>query len=138
VGRRHTAVAGWPYGVTVEIRLEQRTGPGHRAVRHWRAGQFFRRPAQRPIGRLLSRVSDVQLARRLAALGHPKRVAIVKAILAGASTHKELSRAVTIKTGPLYFHLRALEREGLLRIEERQRYEASEECRQFVLIVATA
>ena len=56
----------------------------------------------------------------------------------GAATHQALASAVQIKTGPLYFHLRHLERAGFMKIHARDRYEMTRAGRDFLVIVVAA
>lgn len=124
------------YGVAVEWRIEERDGPGDARSVGRRIELFFTRPGQRARQKLLDRVSIGELARRVAAISHPKRVAIVQAILTGAANHRELSQRTTIKTGPLYFHLRHLERAGLIIVHQRERYEPTVLCQMLMFLLA--
>lgn len=72
----------------------------------------------------------------LTGLSHPDRIRVARAILAGACTHRELAKALGLKTGPLYHHLRELERAGLLVIAGRNRYDLTDFGR--VCALATA
>jgi hypothetical protein len=94
------------------------------------------RPGERPKTEFLAQADPVRLARLLGGLGHPDRVRLANAILIGARTHRELSGATGLKTGPLYHHVRELERAGLLRSASRNLHELTELGR-FVLLVAT-
>lgn len=56
------------------------------------------------------------LAPVLAALGHPVRLALLRAVLDGARTARELADAVDVgSTGQVYHHLRQLQAAGWLR-----------------------
>lgn len=57
-----------------------------------------------------------ELAEPLAALGHPLRLAILRAVLTGARTPRELADAVDMgSTGQVYHHLKQLQAAGWLR-----------------------
>jgi DNA-binding transcriptional ArsR family regulator len=59
----------------------------------------------------------------LIGLGHPVRLAILKAVLEGRGTAAELQRVEGLgTTGQLYHHLKILERGGWVRSLERGRY----------------
>lgn len=64
------------------------------------------------------------LADRLAALGHPVRLEILKNILVGTRSTAELSEIATLgTTGQLHHHLRELRSSGWVRSVGRGRYE---------------
>ncbi len=133
-GAGRPQAGGQAYGLSVHVEIEERSGPGRIRVRGLKAGGFVRRPGERPRLRLLAQADLPLCARRLACLAHPRRLAIARAVLSGADTHHALSRAVGIRTGPLYFHLRHLEREGLLTVHQRERYELTPLGRDLVWI----
>jgi predicted transcriptional regulator len=63
------------------------------------------------------------LARLLAALGHPARLALVRAVLAGAATSQELAATAGAgSTGQLYHHLKDLIAVGVVEQAGRNRY----------------
>jgi len=133
-GNRPRASAG-RYGVSVEWRVEERYGPGGERRRGGRLAKWNRRPGQRPRTSLLQAADHAQISQALNALGHPKRLAILREILAGNDHHRSLSKAVNIKTGPLYFHLRHLERSGLVVIHQRERYEVGPRAMDVLLVM---
>jgi len=59
-------------------------------------------------------MTDEAIAKLFAAFGHPQRVAIMKAIFAGAGTYADLREKVGLKAGPMYHHLRELRLAGVL------------------------
>lgn len=65
-------------------------------------------------------------ARMLSGLAHPDRIRLMIALEPGEQTHKALADAVRLRPGPLYHHLHALERAGLIQTAGRNRYELSE------------
>ena len=74
-----------PFGTAVELLIERRDGPGRRWLQRHRIQKFFHRPAQRPLEKLLAIAPERELGRRLAALGHPTRLSIIKAPSSAAS-----------------------------------------------------
>lgn len=102
--------------------------PGNRRV-EWEMGH----PAT---GLLAADWSDIAPA--LAALGHPVRLRLLNAVLAG--THETAALAETLgdgTTGQLHHHLRELTATGWLRAERRGRYEVPAD-RVVPLLVAIA
>ncbi len=124
------------FGVGVLIATLHRWGD-EGELAYARLEQFSARPAGRPLTKLLDKADPQQLAKLLGGLAHPDRVRIAQAVVLGAHTHARLSEAVGLRTGPLYHHVRALERAGLLRIAERNTYELTEIGR-ISLLTATA
>ena len=99
-----------------------------------RVGRFYPTPGQRPKETVLGAADAGYVARMLAGLAHPDRIRILRAILQGAATHHSLHKAVKLKTGPLYHHLRALERAGVLTMATRNAYELTERGRIALLV----
>lgn len=126
------------YGLAVHVQIENRTGPGKFAVRGGRIERFEVQPGDRPRQKLLAGLSNLDGAKRLAGLAHPRRLAILKAMLNGATSHKDLKDEVSLKPGPLYFHLRHLERVGLVRMQDRSRYEVTQAGSDLLTILAAA
>jgi DNA-binding transcriptional ArsR family regulator len=78
------------------------------------------------------------LAPRLAALGHPARLAILRAVLGGASDAPSLMQAAGATTpGQLYHHLRELTAAGWLTAPRRGAY-AVPQARMGALLAAVA
>jgi len=122
----------WRYGVGVAIALAEVAG-GRPQVRVVRRGSFSAGPAQRHRERLLEAVGEIDLARAFVGLGQRQRIRISRAILAGANSHHLLAKSVGLAAGPLYHHLRSLERAGLLTFVERNRYDLSPLGRDLLL-----
>jgi DNA-binding HxlR family transcriptional regulator len=104
------------------------------ATRSARRRVVHARPGGRPREQLLNAVAPSDLARMLAGFGNPSRVRVARAVLSGANTHHALSQAVGLRTGPLYHHLRELERSGLLMRVDRNRYDLSRRGRDLLLV----
>jgi DNA-binding HxlR family transcriptional regulator len=73
-------------------------------------------------------------ARRHNGLGHADRVRIAQALAAGANSHHLLAQASGLKAGPLYHHLRELERAGLVLLRRRNVYALTEFGRAFLAV----
>lgn len=95
----------------------------------WQSARFVRAnrmPGERPTSWLLERAEPGAVAKLLTGLAHIDRIRIVRAIATGSATHRDLSEAVGLKTGPLYHHLRALERAGVVCMSGRNAYELTD------------
>jgi len=69
--------------------------------------------------------AGAELRRRAAlidALAHAHRLRILIALLNGPRSHLELAKSLNLRPGPLYFHLRVLERAGLIDRPTRNAY----------------
>lgn len=108
------------------------------------------RRAPRPLGRTVTpttvlwqsatrqacgRVRPERLARLLAAVAHPQRVAILLKLLVGEATHRLLAKATKMKAGPLYHHIRELRSAGLLGPRVRDLYVITPKGRRTILTV---
>lgn len=99
----------------VGILLAVAEGAGDRGeLRFCRIERFSPKPARQPRANVLKSVNPGGLARLLTGVSHSHRIRIATAILTGADTHRKLSEAVGLKVGPLYHHIRELERAGIL------------------------
>ncbi len=83
---------------------------------------FSRRPARPLRTPAVHPAMPAAVARVLAGLAHPDRVRIAQAMLRGADSHLALAKMVGLKAGPLYHHLKELERAGLISREHRNHY----------------
>jgi DNA-binding HxlR family transcriptional regulator len=86
------------------------------------------------IARRASRSTD-RVARRFDALGHPIRLRMLGRLLIRSSTHRELSRVTGFAAGPLYHHLRLLERTGLIEVPKRNEYRLTPLGRKIALFL---
>ena len=123
------------FGVGVLLAVIERQGD-YGDIRFARVEQFSERPAQRPKTTLLAKAEPADVARMLVGLAHADRLRIARAIMTGANTHQLISEAVGLKTGPLYHHLRELQRARLLITVSRNRYDLSELGRAALLVTA--
>ena len=124
------------FGLGVLLAVAEQQGASA-DVRFTRAESFFAKPARRPKATLLAKADPGEVAKLLGGIAHQDRIRIAGAILAGANTHKLLEEAVGLKAGPLYHHIRSLERAGLLETVSRNVYGLTELGR-VALLVATA
>ncbi len=123
------------FGVGLLLALANRTGnQGNLHV--LRLGKAFSAAGRQPLSSILDEADPSKLAKRLGGLAHRDRIVLAKAMLLGASTHHELSQAVKLQTGPLYHHLRELERTGILCRPDRNTYRLSEVGRIMLLVVS--
>jgi DNA-binding transcriptional ArsR family regulator len=78
----------------------------------------FERGVEELLGLDLAPVAQV-----LAALGHPVRLALVRALLRGPKASQDLQEEIGLATsGPLYYHLKALTAAGIVSQPNRNRY----------------
>lgn len=124
------------FGLGVLLAVMERQG-AEAELGFARVGRFFPTPGQRPKADILCEADAGHVARMLAGLAHPDRIRILRAVLQGAATHHALHKAVGLKTGPLYHHLRALERAGVLTMATRNVYELTERGRVALLVTHT-
>jgi len=123
------------FGVGLMLAVAKREGTGG-LVRFTRLEQAFDGPGRRPMGRVLSNLDHRRLSVLLGGLAHADRLRIAAAILTGANSHRLLKEEIRIKTGPLYHHLRELERGGIVSQPSRNFYTLSEQG-EVALLIAT-
>lgn len=124
------------FGMGILLAVMERQG-SHAELGYARVGRFHPKPGRQPKAAILGAVDAGKVARMLAGLAHPDRIRILRAILQGSATHFALRKAVGLKTGPLYHHLRALERAGVLTMATRNAYELTERGRVVLLVTNT-
>jgi len=124
------------YGVASVLALVEAEGKTRR-IRVGGVRELHRRPAQRPKHKLIEHMSDAEMAKLLSAFGHPQRVAIAKAIYAGAHRYADLRERVNLKAGPMYHHLRELRLAGVLADGPRDVYELTERGRDAVIVLCS-
>ncbi len=121
------------FGVGVLLAIGE--GQGDRSeVRYCRLERFAARPGRRPRAGVLDSAEPACVARLLTGLAHADRIRIARAVLTGADTHAALSESVGLKAGPLYHHLRELERAGILTRLPRNGYALTDIGRDLLLI----
>jgi len=91
-----------------------------------------------PVGPLL-RTSWAEVAENLAALAHPMRLELLRAVLNGKSTSQELQHLEDIgTTGRLYHHLKELQSAGWLKVGKRGSYTVPPERIIPLLVILSA
>jgi len=86
-----------------------------------------------PTGRA-ARKQDERLVQLFSALASPRRLTMLKAMLAGADSYAKLRKAVGLSAGPLYYHLRELRSAGLIEEGQRDVYRLTDRGKQLLLI----
>lgn len=124
------------YGVSTYIAIVESEGKQRRR-RVGGISKVYKRPAQRPRHKFVDQMSSEDLAKLLSAFAHPHRVAIIKAIFAGAGHYADLREKVPLKAGPMYHHLRELRLAGVLADGPRDVYELTQIGRDALLIVCS-
>jgi DNA-binding HxlR family transcriptional regulator len=76
------------------------------------------------------------LARTLAAVGHPQRLAILGTLLDGPAVYRALQHITGLKVGPLYHHINQLRLAGLIMPKQRDLYELTRGGRNLILAAA--
>ncbi|MCG8404608.1 MAG: winged helix-turn-helix domain-containing protein [Phycisphaerales bacterium] len=76
------------------------------------------------------------MARLLHGLAHVDRIRVADALYRGARTHQSLKESVGLQAGPLYHHLRELERGGLVESFSRNDYQLTEAGRLALLLTS--
>ena len=117
-----TLIKGNRYGIGVVVAIVECQGK-EKSVEICRLETFVRKPGLRPKSAIVNRIDPAIVARMAGGLAQYDRVRLAKAILTGAHSHAQLSKAVGLRPGPLYHHLRALERSGLVTSAGRNTYE---------------
>lgn len=128
---RADLAASWPSSVRIE--LSGLSANGKRATRAalWTTGHTP--PNLRKVLALISRLKNKKWTARLAALSSVRRQAILAAISAGATRHQQIAKSAKLAAGPLYFHLRDLERAELILIRARNTYELTQTARDLLV-----
>ncbi|GIW35650.1 helix-turn-helix transcriptional regulator [Meiothermus sp.] len=91
-----------------------------------------------PVGELLS-APWAEVAETLAALGHPLRLEILRAVLNGQSNTQDLQHLAEIgTTGQLYHHLKELQGAGWLKVGKRGTYAVPPERIIPLLVILSA
>lgn len=146
-GRRQKAARAT---LAVELAVQVMDGTRLRRTRVRIAGTAAKPPAMPDAGfpgarqreamaRQVTRgVNPAELARILAAIAHPQRLAILFKLLACEGSHQMLARVTGLKAGPLYYHLRELRAAGLIGPKVRDLYVLSPAgTRTLLAIIAT-
>jgi len=129
-----SAQAGSAEGALLAVASRSETGLEVRSV-------VFERTTGASDGRKRRRPAAIcpntnETARLLRGLAHAERLHILDAMRQGARKHIEIKAAVKLAAGPLYHHLRELERCGLIECPSRNDYILTGSGRSAILLVA--
>jgi len=86
-----------------------------------------------PAGRLAKRHDDL-IVQLLSAVASPRRLTMLKAMMAGADSYAKLRKAVGLSAGPLYYHLRELKSASLVQEGQRDVYKLTVRGKHLLLI----
>lgn len=86
-----------------------------------------------PSGRQAKRHDDT-IVQLLSAVASPRRLTMLKAMMAGADSYAKLRKAVGLSAGPLYYHLRELKSAGLVEEGQRDVYKLTQRGKHLLLI----
>lgn len=86
-----------------------------------------------PGGRQAKRHDDL-IVQLLSAVASPRRLTMLKAMMAGADSYAKLRKAVGLSAGPLYYHLRELKSAGLVEEGQRDVYKLTLRGKHLLLI----
>jgi hypothetical protein len=100
-------------------------GESGRRVHVGQVDALDRRPGGGRRRILLQELDQAGMARVFAALGSPRRLAMLGAIFDGAGSYAGLVGRLNMKAGPLYHHVRELRLAGLLEPDARDSYRLS-------------
>lgn len=90
-----------------------------------------------PTGRTSKRQDDA-IVQLFSAVASPRRLTMLKAMLAGADSYAKLRKAVGLSAGPLYYHLRELKSAGLVEEGQRDVYKLTQRGKHLLLIADCA
>jgi len=123
------------YGIGVLLAVASASGKAA-AIATCRAEAWRSRPGEAPRQALLKPANDTATANLLNGLAHRARFNLAKAIFLGSHTHRLLSQASGLKTGPLYHHLRGLQQAGIIESKDRNSYGLTEIGTRLLLVAA--
>ncbi len=86
-----------------------------------------------PSGRQAKKHDDL-IVQLFSAVASPRRLTMLKAMLAGADSYAKLRKAVGLSAGPLYYHLRELKSAGLVEEGLRDVYKLTQRGKHLLLI----
>ncbi len=90
-----------------------------------------------PTGRQ-SKKQDDAIVQLFSAIASPRRLTMLKAMMAGADSYAKLRKAVGLSAGPLYYHLRKLKSAGLVEEGQRDVYKLTQRGKHLVLVADSA
>jgi DNA-binding transcriptional ArsR family regulator len=81
-----------------------------------------------------SKKQDDAIVQLFSAIASPRRLTMLKAMMAGADSYAKLRKAVGLSAGPLYYHLRELKAAGLVEEGQRDVYKLTQRGKHLLLI----
>lgn len=81
-----------------------------------------------------SKKQDDAIVQIFSAIASPRRLTMLKAMMAGADSYAKLRKAVGLSAGPLYYHLRELKSAGLVEEGQRDVYKLTQRGKHLLLI----
>lgn len=124
------------FGLGVTITIARREGAEWRVEQACRE-QAMTQPGGRPKARFLDAIDAKSVASLLVGLAHGERIRLVRSIATGDNTHARLKAATQLQAGPLYHHLRELERAGIVERAARSFYVLTDAGERLLLLLAT-
>lgn len=124
---------GATYGVGVLLAVAIATGEAA-SVATCRGEAWRPKPGESPRRALLQGADAEATSRLLNGLAHRARLSLATAIFLGSHTHRLLAQASGLKTGPLYHHLRELQRAGIIESTDRNSYGLTEAGARLLLV----
>jgi DNA-binding transcriptional ArsR family regulator len=115
-------------GTGVLIAVVQAAGPQRKV---WHHAEKYSESL--PSGRQSKRQDDA-IVQIFSAIASPRRLTMLKAMMAGADSYAKLRKAVGLSAGPLYYHLRELKSAGLVEEGQRDVYKPTQRGRHLLLI----
>jgi hypothetical protein len=116
---------GGKAGLAVQLLCQHADGVRVRTHR-LQAGRLYRRSAGAGAAAVWKGVEHKRLAELAAGFAHPQRVILVRALMEGASSYRQIRMALGAKAGPLYHHVKQLRLCGLLQVGPRDVYRLTE------------
>jgi DNA-binding transcriptional ArsR family regulator len=119
-------------GTAVLIAVVQASGTDRKVLRH--AEKYSE---SLPSGKQSKRQDDA-IVQIFSAIASPRRLTMLKAMMAGADSYAKLRKAVGLSAGPLYYHLRELKSAGLVEEGQRDVYKLTQRGKHLLLIADSA
>jgi DNA-binding transcriptional ArsR family regulator len=115
-------------GTGILVAVVQADGTGRKVLHHAeKYGDSL------PGGRLAKRHDDT-IVQLFSAVASPRRLTMLKAMMAGSDSYAKLRKAVGLSAGPLYYHLRELKSAGLVEEGQRDVYKLTQRGKHLLLI----
>jgi hypothetical protein len=116
---------GGKAGLAVQVLCQHADGVRLRTHR-LQVGRLYRRSAGAGAAAVWKNVEHKRLAELAAGFAHPQRVVLVRALMEGATSYRQIRLALRAKAGPLYHHVKQLRLCGLLQVGPRDVYRLTE------------